>query len=156
MPRNSLTRQRSNGTHVWLVLWKAYKAVQAFSLASVDALELSLTDFAILEALLHKGPMPVNDIGRKVSLTSGSMTIAVDRLAQRGLVERRNDQTDRRTRVVHLTAAGRSLIECAFAEHAKSLDHLGEALTAKEREEIIRLLKKFGRAAEASLGHPPA
>jgi len=62
-------------------------------------LELCGSDFAVLEALLHKGPLPVNEIGKKILLTSGSITVAIDRLEKRGLVERRAHGTDRRASV---------------------------------------------------------
>jgi hypothetical protein len=73
-----------SGVHVFLVLWKAASAVQAYAEKSISALEMCGGDFAVLEALLHKGALPVNEIGRKVLLTSGSIT-AVDRLKQRPL-----------------------------------------------------------------------
>lgn len=72
-----------SGVHVFLVLWKAASAVQSYAEASVSDLEMCGSDFAVLEALLHKGPLPVNEIGKKVLLTSGSMTVAVDRLETR-------------------------------------------------------------------------
>src|SRR6266404_3564416 len=99
-----------SGVHVFLVLWKAAHAVQVYAEKSISELEMCGSDFAVLEALLHKGPLPVNDIGRKVLLTSGSITVAVDRLETRGLVERRPHDTDRRARIVHLTEDGRKLI----------------------------------------------
>jgi MarR family 2-MHQ and catechol resistance regulon transcriptional repressor len=133
---------------LWLVLWKAYSAVRAYSVKDIAAQGLSLTDFGILEVLLHKGPMCVNEIGSKVLLTSGSMTIAVDRLEARNLVHRREDPEDRRVRRVDLTPAGRRLIECAFARHAGTMNKLGEVLTPAERAQAIRLLKKLGFAAE--------
>ena len=83
-----------SGVHVFLVLWKAERAVQAYAEKSVSELEMCGSDFAVLEALLHKGPLPVNEIGKKVQLTSGSITVAVDRLETRGLVERRAHGTD--------------------------------------------------------------
>src|SRR6266496_4265950 len=101
-----------SGVHVFLVLWKAARAVQAYAEKSVSALEMCGSDFAVLEALLHKGPLPVNEIGKKVLLTSGSITVAVDRLETKGLVERRAHGTDRRARIVHLTRAGRKLHDC--------------------------------------------
>src|SRR5919204_4654074 len=88
-----------SGVHVWLVLWKAAQAVEAYAKKSIEHLELCGSDFAVLEALLHKGALPVNEIGRKVLLTSGSITVAVDRLETKGLVERRASSTDRRARV---------------------------------------------------------
>ena len=138
-----------SGLHLWLILWKAHSAVREFAVADIERLGLSLTDFAILEALLHKGPLAVNDIGKKVSLTSGSMTAAIDRLTKRGLVERRDDDTDRRARIVHLTASGRKVIAAAFAKHTNTMNALGEDLTDDERREAIRLLKKLGLAAQS-------
>src|ERR671919_2913106 len=99
-----------SGVHVFQVLWKAPRAVEAYATKSVTELEIAGSDFAVLEALLHKGPLPVNEIGRKVLLTSGSITVAVDRLQDKGLVERRAHGTDRRARIVHLSKAGRKLI----------------------------------------------
>lgn len=140
-----------SGLHVWLILWKAYMAVREFAVRDVESQGLSLTDFGILEAVFHKGPLAVNDIGAKISLTSGSMTVAIQRLEKRGLVERRGHAGDKRTRMVHLTAAGRKLIRCAFGAHEQTMNQLGETLSAGERKEAIRLLKKLGRAAATQL-----
>jgi len=143
-----------SGVHVFLVLWKAANAVQSFAGESISELEMCGSDFAVLEALLHKGPLPVNEIGKKVLLTSGSITVAVDRLETKGFVERRAHGTDRRTRVVHLTKSGRKLITRAYADHAADLERLvSTSLTRTERETLMRLLKKIGhRAAEESRG----
>src|SRR6266700_3298969 len=110
-----------SGVHVFLVLWKAARAAQAYAEKSISELEMCGSDFAVLEALLHKGPLPVNEIGKKILLTSGSITVAVDRLEQRGLVKRRAHGTDRRARVVHLTREGRKLIARAYAAHAADM-----------------------------------
>ena len=136
------------GVHVWLVLWKAARAVETYAQNSVSQLEICGSDFAVLEALLHKGPLPVNEIGRKVLLTSGSITVAVDRLEAKGLVERRAHATDRRARVVHLTKTGKTMIKRAYADHAADMERLASAsLTRSEREKLIRLLKQIGYAA---------
>jgi len=141
-----------SGVHVFLVLWKAAHAVQAYAEKSVSQLEMCGSDFAVLEALLHKGPLPVNEIGKKVLLTSGSITVAVDRLETKGLVERRAHGTDRRARIVHLTTEGRKLIAHAYADHAADMERLPAAsLTRAERKTLIQLLKKIGyEAAGAS------
>ena len=146
--------QPVNGTHVWLLLWKCYSAVRRYAEADIATLGLTLTDFGILEALLHKGPMPVNDLGRTVGLTSGSITTAVDRLQARKLLERRGSEEDARARVVHLTAAGRSEIQCAFGAHSKAMDRLGATLSASERRQMARLLKKLGFAAAEAAREP--
>src|SRR5438105_6264098 len=137
--------------HVVLVLWKAARAAQAYAEQSISELEMCGSDFAVLEALLHKGPLPVNEIGKKILLTSGSITVAVDRLETKGLVERRASGTDRRARIVHLTKEGRKLITRAFADHAADLERIASAsLTRAERETLIRLLKKIGYEAAAA------
>ena len=134
------------------MLWKAARAVQAYAEKSVSELEMCGSDFAVLEALLHKGPLPVNEIGKKVLLTSGSITVAVDRLEMKGFVERRTHGTDRRAKIVHLTKKGRKLITGAYADHAADLERLASAsLTRAERKTLIRLLKKIGYEAAGAL-----
>src|SRR5580765_5103883 len=140
-----------SGVHVFLVLWKAASAVHSYAEKSLSELEMCSSDFAVLEALLHKGPLPVNEIGRKVLLTSGSITVAVDRLESKGLVERRAHETDRRARIVHLTKEGRKLITRVYAEHAADMERLAsQSLTREERKTLILLLKKIGYEAAST------
>jgi MarR family 2-MHQ and catechol resistance regulon transcriptional repressor len=139
------------GTHVWLVLMKAYRSMQRHAADSIASLDLGLSDFVVLEMLLHKGPMKVNDIGRKVDLTSGSITTAVDRLQARGLVSREVNREDSRSRIVQLTAKGNSLIRAAFGAHADRMETAADGLNVKERTALVGLLKKLGLAAQARL-----
>jgi len=139
------------GVRLWLILWKAHDTLREHALRHIESLGLGLSDFAVLELLLHRGPTPVNTIGERVRLTSGSITAAVDRLARKGLVERRNDPEDRRTRVVHLTGDGEKLIQSAFADHEAAMERAVAGLDAEEREEAARLLKKLGLSAQAML-----
>jgi MarR family 2-MHQ and catechol resistance regulon transcriptional repressor len=142
-----------SGVHVFLVLWKAARAVEAYAENSISQLEMCGSDFAILEALLHKGPLPINEIGKKILLTSGSITTAVDRLEDKGLVERRAHGTDRRAKVVHLTKDGKKLITRIYADHAHDMEQLAAAsLTKKERETLIKLCKQIGYEAADRLG----
>jgi len=137
------------GSHIRLVLWKSAKAVEKLDRDSIARTGLNLTDFAIMEALLHKGPMPINRIGEKILLTSGSMTAAVNRLENGGLVQRIQDPADGRCFFVHLTKSGRKVIQDAFDNHRKRLERVAEILTDNERSELVRLLKKLGRHAES-------
>lgn len=139
------------GVHLWLVAWKTTRALEAHARKSIEALPICYSDFGVLEALLHKGPLPVNAIGRKVLLTSGSITTAVDRLERQGFVERRAHADDRRTRVVHLTPRGRRLITRAFAAHERDMERAVAALTPQERATLARLLKKVGLEAASLL-----
>jgi len=142
---------RKSATHVWLVLWKAAHAIEQNAIRSVSGLGLGLSDFAVLKMLLHKGPQPVNIIGRKILLTSGSITAAVDRLESRDLLRRTSDPSDRRSRIVQLTEKGRNLIERAFQKHAQDMQQTMAVLRSGERAELVRLLKKVGMWAAARL-----
>lgn len=141
----------SSGIRVWLILWKATKALEQNAIRSVARLGLGLSDFAVLELLLHKGPQPVNVIGKKVLLTSGSITTAIDRLESRKLVRRTGDPEDRRSRIVALTADGRRLIQKSFNRHAEDMEQVLAGLNAAERAGLVRLLKKAGLGAEERL-----
>lgn len=146
-----------SGPHLWLVLWRAAHAVETRSHTHIASLGLAASDFAALEALLHKGPLPVNEIGRKVLLTSGSITTAVDRLEKKGMVKRESHPEDRRVRVVRLTGKGKKFITAAFAAHARELENVAAPLSPTERKTLLRLLKKLGKHAASppstEIGH---
>jgi MarR family 2-MHQ and catechol resistance regulon transcriptional repressor len=141
---------------VWLILWKAAKAVEQNATRSVSALGLGLSDFAVLELLLHKGSQPVNVIGKKVFLTSASITAAIDRLASKKLVRRSDDSCDLRSRIVQLTPRGRGLIDRAFRQHEIDIEETIAVLKPRERTELIRLLKKLGMWAAVRLEPEPS
>jgi MarR family 2-MHQ and catechol resistance regulon transcriptional repressor len=132
-----------------MILSRAAHAVEKNARGSVSRLGLGISDFAVLEILLHKGPQPVNLIGKKVLLTSGSITTAIDRLESRKLVHRTPHPKDQRARLVHLTEKGKRLIECAFRQHAVDMENTMAVLTPSDRQELIRLLKKVGMFAAA-------
>ena len=95
-----MTRGNQGTDHVWLVMMKAMRSLMRYATAGIEETGLGLSDFGILEALLHKGPLPVNTIGPIVDLTPGSISIAVDRLFAKGLVSRVESAEDRRVRIV--------------------------------------------------------
>src|SRR5205823_12509699 len=98
MRRKKTTRQDSTGVHVWLVFMKTFQALFPHAAESIERTDLGDSDFRVLEVLLHKGPLPVNTIGPKVWLTPGSISVAVDRLVNKGLVARKERTNDRRVR----------------------------------------------------------
>src|SRR3954471_2010939 len=106
-----------SGTHLWLVLIKAHRALERVATRSIETLDVCLSDFGVMELLLHKGPQAVNEIGRRIALTSGAITTAVDRLEARGLVAREAHPGDRRARIVRLTASGEKQASKLFAGH---------------------------------------
>ncbi len=148
---SSAPLRESPGVHAWLVLMKAYRSLMKHAEGSFDALDIGLTDFVILEMLLHAGPQKVSDIGRRVGLTSGAITSAVDRSEKLGLVVRTFDADDRRSRVVKLTARGKPVIEQAFASHGKTMEEAMSALTRSELRTLATLLKRVGTSAQSKL-----
>src|SRR6266705_975273 len=139
--------QGATGVHVWLVFMKAFQALVPHAAGSIKRTKLGDSDFRVLEALLHKGPLPVNTIGPKVWLTPGSISVAVDRLVKKGLVARKDHPDDRRVRQVQLTPKGRALITRGFREHAAAMEDAVNALSKNARLTLLRLLKKLGKHA---------
>jgi|SRR6201982_2208868 MarR family transcriptional regulator, 2-MHQ and catechol-resistance regulon repressor len=137
--------------HCWLVLGKAFHAAAKYLYAGLQETGIDDTDFRILEALLHKGPLPVNTIGPKVFLTPGSISVAIDRLLARGLVSRIESLEDRRVRIVSLTSKGKELIAPVFRKHAAEIRRVFADASRKELRALETILKKIGKRAE-SLG----
>ena len=135
---------------LWIVLARAYAAVARTVDADIARNDLTTTEFGILEALHHKGPLLLGEIQRKVLVTSGGITYLVDRLVARGLVTREPSPDDRRARYAVLTAAGEQLIGSIFPPHAEFLARTMATLTAREQAQATALLRKLGLAAAAS------
>jgi MarR family 2-MHQ and catechol resistance regulon transcriptional repressor len=130
---------------------KAHRSLGLHAARSLDGSGLGSSEFKILEVLLNKGPSLVNDIGRRIHLTSGAITTAIDRLERRKLVRRDADDRDRRACVVSLAPAGRTLIAKSFADHAAAMNAAADTLTKTERQTLVGLLKKLGLGAVAKL-----
>jgi MarR family transcriptional regulator, 2-MHQ and catechol-resistance regulon repressor len=137
--------------HCWLVLVKAFQAATKYLYAGLAETGIDDTDFRILEALLNKGPLPVNTIGPKVFLTPGSISTAVDRLVERCLVSRVESPKDRRVRVVSLTPKGKTLIAPIFRKHAAEIKKIFADASPQEVRALETTLKKIGKRAD-SLG----
>ena len=144
-------RTDTSAIHTWLVLMKAHRTLTRHATRSIEALDMCLSDFAILEALLHKGPQPVRELARRIDLTSGSMTTAIDRLETRHLVTRADHATDRRAWVIHLTPKGEALITKVFAGHQEAMERAMRGLSKTERATLTDLLKRLGTTAEQQL-----
>ena len=137
-----------SGVQLWLKLVKAYHSVGSAVAPRLRKSGLGESDFRVLEALLHKGALPVNTLGPKVYLTPGSISVAVDRLLAKKLVTRVDSPTDRRVRVVALTPAGRRLIQKLFAQHAEDLERIAGVLNIEDRTAAARALKTLGKHAD--------
>jgi MarR family 2-MHQ and catechol resistance regulon transcriptional repressor len=146
-----MDKKSRNSVHCWLVLGKAYRAAAKYLYAGLEETGIDDTDFRILEALLNKGPLPVNTIGPRVYLTPGSISVAIDRLLDRGLVSRVESPEDRRVRIVSLTPKGKESIGPIFRKHSAEIRNVFADVSPKELRALETTLKKVGKRAE-SLG----
>ena len=144
-----MARDFQGTDHVWLVMMKAMRALTRYAAAGIEETGLGLSDFGVLEVLLHKGPLPVNIIGPIVDLTPGSISTAVDRLFAKGLVSRVESTQDRRVRIVALSARGKDLIASAFRKHSGQMRKVFSELSPDELRGLEVALKKVGKRAAA-------
>jgi len=135
---------RLEAPRLWIVLSRCYRSISQIAERSVAEAGLGLSDFAALEALLHKGPLTITEIQAKVLLASGSMTAAVDRLESKGLLTRGATSTDRRAKVLKLTKEGKRVVEAAFRRNAEELESAMAVLNSAEKRQLHGLLKKLG------------
>jgi MarR family 2-MHQ and catechol resistance regulon transcriptional repressor len=144
-----MTKKPSDSVHCWLVWRKAHEAAFDYLYRGIEETGISDTDFRVLEALLHKGPLPVNTIGPKVHLTPGSISVAVERLLEKGLVSRAESPDDRRVRIVALTESGKDLIVPIFRKHSAEIGRVFADANPKELQILEKVLKKAGKRARA-------
>ena len=123
-------------TRLWLVLARCHRVLNQIAERSIEETGLGLTDFAALEALLHKGPLTITEIHGKVPLALGSMTAAIDRLEKKGLIIRTAARDDRRAKVLKLTPEGKRVVENAFGRHATQLEWVARPDLASHGDHI--------------------
>ncbi|WP_047375183.1 MarR family winged helix-turn-helix transcriptional regulator [Exiguobacterium sp. ZOR0005] len=129
------------------VLFRASQSIQDVVKHEVAAYGLNPTEFSVLELLYHKGDQPIQTIGKKVLLSSGSMTYIVDRLETKGYLMRKACPSDRRVTYAALTTQGTELMERIFPVHEQRMNELFDGITLNE---TINHLKTVGKRAEAS------
>jgi MarR family 2-MHQ and catechol resistance regulon transcriptional repressor len=144
----------ASALELWVVLARCCAAVACRAGADVARHGLTPGEFGVLEALYHRGPLLLGELQRKVLVSSGGVTYLVDRLAERGLVERRDCPSDRRARYAALTVHGSELMERIFPEHADALATALSGIGQGEQRKLANLLRKVGRHA-ASLDPAP-
>ena len=138
-----------------VVLAKAQAAIEAHATAHAASHGLTMAEFAVLEALYHKGDLLLGELQRKVLVSTGGITYLVDRLERKGLVRRLECRTDRRARFASLTEQGSQLIGRIFPEHTAWLERAVSGLTQAEQRTAVELLRALGHHAEAVGGEAP-
>lgn len=132
----------------FVVLSRAYRAINDQANKHITSYKLNPTEFAVLELLFHKGDQPLQQIGGKILLASGSITYVVDKLEQKGYLARKACAKDRRVTYAHITEKGKELMEEIFPSHQEKIDEMFNVLTEEEKTQLIDLLKKTGYKAK--------
>jgi MarR family 2-MHQ and catechol resistance regulon transcriptional repressor len=140
-------KEISQSLKLFIVLSRAYKAINEHVNKVIQVSGLNPTEFAVLELLYHKGDQPMQQIGGKILLASGSITYVVDKLEQKGMLRRIACPNDRRVTFAQITEDGKAFIQEIFPEHAQQIHSLMSSLTESEKHEAIELLKKLGLPA---------
>ncbi len=125
-------------------LMRAASAVTTRVHAHLASDDLSTSQFAVLEALLHKGSLCSRELSEKLLTSPGNLTLVIDNLEKRELVARKADPQDRRGKQVALTRPGRRLIRRVFDRHVRVLTEDFQVLQAREQEDLARLCRKLG------------
>lgn len=138
------TQAESDALNAYVKLVRAAETVTQASHQHLTKVNLTISQFGVLEALYHLGPMCQRDVARKNLKSTANITTVVDNLEKRGLVERQRSCEDRRYISLHLTDEGRSLIERIFPAHVQGIVENFSALTKEEQQQMARLCKKLG------------
>ena len=144
MARFQGTEKEMKALNTYVKLMRAAESMTARAHEHLSSAGLTISQFGVLEALYHRGPLSQKEIGQKILRSSGNITMVIDNLEKRSLVRRERDQHDRRSFIVHLTEAGKKLIRKIFPPHAAVITLEMSALTAAEQKTLGVLCRKLG------------
>ena len=151
-----MTRTQSNRAQerlalsTYVKLMRAANSARSYASQSLSDANLTLTQFAVLEALYHLGPMSLSDIARKVLTTGGNLTMVVGNLEKQGLARRQSCPEDKRVLIVVLTAKGKTLLRNIFPRHASAIVEFLNVLSPEEQERLGDLCRKLGKQLKRS------
>lgn len=147
MPNHPVDEQLQTSLKLFVVLSKAYKTIMDKALKDMKTYGMSSSEFAVLEVLYTKGRIPLQQIGDKVLITSGSITYNIDKLEKKGLLKRVPATDDRRVIYAEITSAGIELFDQIFPRHAARIHELMSGLTEEQKRDAIEWLKLLGKSA---------
>lgn len=133
---------------LFVVLSKAYKVIMDHAIKDMKKYDLSSSEFTVLELLYHKGRFPLQQIGEKILVTSGSITYNIDKLEKKGYIRRVPCIEDRRVTYAMITDQGKQLFDRIFPEHTQEIHKVMQGLSIDEQKLAIELLKKLGLGAQ--------
>jgi MarR family 2-MHQ and catechol resistance regulon transcriptional repressor len=145
------SKKTAQALDTFVKLMRAANSVSAATNSELASVGLTVSQFAVLEVLYHAGPLCLTEIARKILTTGGNLTLVVNNLEKRGLVQRKQSSDDRRYFALHLTAKGKSLIVDLFPKQSARISRVLETLTPEEQSQLARLCKKLGIAAQEAI-----
>lgn len=140
--------EEKRALNAFIKLMRAAESVNSRLNVYINQAGLTPSQFNVLEALYHLGPMNQSELCGKLLKSGGNITMVIDNLEKRELVERKRSPEDRRFISVHLTPAGRKIISEIFPDHVKNILSEFSPLDSDEQEELSRMCKKIGRGSE--------
>lgn len=139
-----MMNKESQSLKLFVVLSKAYRELHDYVNKHIQSHGLNPTEFAVLELLYHKGDQPLQKIGEKILLASGSITYVVDKLEQKELLKRKACPKDRRVTYATITEKGKQFMDEIFPKHQQLIENMMSVLSEEEQETAIRLIKNIG------------
>lgn len=129
----------------YVKLMRAANSARNFAARSLQDMGLTLTQFAVLEALYHLGPMSLSEVAQRVLTTGGNLTMVAGNLEKQGLAKRQPSPEDKRVQIMVLTPKGKSLMRKLFPHHAAAIVEFLSVLTPQEQAQLGDLCRKLGR-----------
>lgn len=129
---------------LWVKLGRAFAAFNKRTIEDIRRYNLTEPQFDVLQTLGHLGPLTFGQLCDKLFVSGGNMTVVVDNLEKSGIVERVPSASDRRVKLVQLTAKGKKLFDEVFVQHIGCVQKIASILTEREQQQLSRLLKKLG------------
>lgn len=142
------TRNEVRALNAYVKLMRAAESVSLRMHGHLAHAGLTVSQFGVLEALHHLGPLSQADIAKKILKSTGNITMVIDNLEKRGLVKRERDPEDRRSYAVRLTASGKKMIGDIFPRHAEQIVRGMSVLSSTEQEMLGSLCRKLGLGAK--------
>lgn len=146
--RMPLDDEHKQSLKLLVVLSKAYKTLMEKAAKDIKQYGLSPSEFAIMEVLYAKGRVPLQQVGEKILITSGTMTYNIDKLEKKKLLQRIPCQDDRRVTYAELTPAGSEWFDRIFPQHATGIHRLMNSLSSEQKQQAIELIKTLGLGAK--------
>jgi MarR family transcriptional regulator, 2-MHQ and catechol-resistance regulon repressor len=139
------TPAQQRALSAYVKLERAASAAFAYARVGLEEEGLTLSQFAVLEALYHVGPQNLGDLARRILTSSGNLTLVIDNLQKRGLVTRQQQGTDKRFVVAAITPPGAKLIKRIFPDHARRITGVMSRLKPEEQNQLGDLCRKLGK-----------